>query len=152
MTQIRIFGVTLLVMFVAACGPKSSPPAFEVDSVGAPLSPSIEEVHQEMALIAQNHFCNVDTDCATMPIGYRACGGPSAYMVYSKLIGDESIVALEDLAKQSVELAQQKNQRNEMMSTCEIIPPAVAACIEQRCVITSPRNLLESGTPDPDSK
>ncbi|RBP49347.1 hypothetical protein [Arenicella xantha] len=152
MNLFRICIVFALAWSLLACSSASSDEAFEVESVGTELPPTIEVVHQEMEAIAENRYCDVDSDCATMPIGQRACGGPSAHMVYSKQIGTQAIVALENLAKQSAELAQQTNQRNQMMSTCQMLPPAVAACIEQRCVITSPSNLLESGTPDPNLK
>ena len=149
MNPIRLLLLACLACLMQACS--STPPdnAFEVANVGAQLPPSIEAVHQEMEVIAQNRFCDVDTDCATMPIGQLACGGPSAYMTYSKRIGTEAVVSLENLAKQSVELARQSNQRSQMMSSCQLIPPAFTACIDQRCVITSPSNLLEAGTPDP---
>jgi len=93
-----------------------------------------KRVYEDMAAIMTNNACDTNDDCVIMPIGNRACGGPSSYQVYSKTIGAEMISQLEILATQSAELARKANEKNRMMSTCHMIPVPSAACVENQCV------------------
>ena len=147
MNLVRLGVLVVGLLPLTACAAGDEKPTLEVAATSAPIPADIEEVHAEMERIAGSKMCETDADCATIPLGQRACGGPSGYMAYSKLIGTDAIVQLEELAKQSAELAHQNNLKNQMMSTCEVMPPAVAACIEQQCKITTARELIRSGTP-----
>lgn len=145
LVRLSVFAVSLLP--IAACAASDEKPKLEVAATSAPVPSAIEDVYAEMERIAGSKMCETDADCATIPLGQRACGGPSGYMAYSKLIGMDAIVQLEALAKQSEELARQNNLKNQMMSTCEVMPPAVAACVENQCEISTARELIRSATP-----
>ncbi|GHA21606.1 hypothetical protein GCM10008090_34410 [Arenicella chitinivorans] len=147
MKLVRLGVLVACLLPLSACAASDEKPKLDVAATSAPIPAAIEDVYAEMERIVGSRVCETDADCATIPLGQRACGGPSGYMAYSKLIGTDAIVQLEELAKQSAELAHQNNLKNQMMSTCDVMPPAVAACVEQRCKITTARELIRSGTP-----
>lgn len=136
MNMIKSSFAVLLLFPLMACGNDSAEPE---------NLPDISAVYKKMESLTQDKSCEIDSDCGVMPTGERACGGPSGYMVYSQRLGTESISQLESLAKQSSDMARLINEKSDMMSTCDVLPPATAACIENQCTIVESNQYLDPG-------
>lgn len=70
--------------------------------------------------------CNADSDCRTLGIGSRPCGGPERYLAWSVLDGDAK--RLKSLAAMSEAEQRQQNEREGIASTCELRPDPGARC------------------------
>lgn len=85
------------------------------------------EMRQMRALIEQevgDASAERAQQCAVLPVGERACGGPQAYVVYSTVVSDER--KLRELARQYTEAEQKYNRISGTMSTCSaVVPPEV---------------------------
>ncbi|MBY0241075.1 MAG: hypothetical protein K2X55_17350 [Burkholderiaceae bacterium] len=75
--------------------------------------------------------CRQASDCATVPVGLRACGGPAAYIAVGT--ADEpaaQALAQRHLAQRRAELARSPAPP----ATCEAILDPGARCVDGRCV------------------
>jgi hypothetical protein len=75
--------------------------------------------------------CRQTTDCRTVPVGVRACGGPAAYLAVAK--ADEE-AALELARRHAAQRREEMARRPEPPSTCEVIRDPGAQCVAGRCV------------------
>ena len=98
------------------------------------LRAEIDETLQQIESLSQDKRCETDEDCASLPIGQLACGGPSDYRVYSTKIDGESQVRLIELSQKSQKLAKQLNERRTMMSICSMLPEPVLSCSSNMCI------------------
>jgi hypothetical protein len=79
--------------------------------------------------------CDNDSQCRTLPIGEKACGGPEQWLAWSVTTG-----RVEQLKAWSTELAALQRQRHQaagMMSNCAYNADPGALCQAQRCVTRS---------------
>ncbi len=72
--------------------------------------------------------CTSSADCATVPVGSRACGGPNSYAVYSKLSSNAQ--AIRSLAQLTTQLEQQYNEENSVISICSLVTSPTPVCDE----------------------
>ena len=124
-----IFCISLLSSACSAANESSSTP-----SVAPTLSERIQAVDSEAADLASDTYCEVVSDCAFVAMGQRACGGPSSYKVYSKLIGEAAVSKLQALSAESNALAKKANQESGFLSTCEMYPQPSPSCVKNQCV------------------
>jgi len=109
----------------------------DVSSEKSMLGKDSNWIYREMGALSDNKYCESNADCGAMPAGERSCGGPSNYIVYSRLIGEESVAQLASLAQRSKELAQKMNLKKQMMGICQILPAVTAECANNQCVAVS---------------
>jgi hypothetical protein len=82
-------------------------------------------------LSASNLQCESIADCVSMPMGKRACGGPTSYVVTSKLNASlEAVVATVELVTQAEKDA---NQKYGMASICSMVMPPPLGCNANVC-------------------
>jgi hypothetical protein len=107
-----------------AAGPTPSAPRASV----AP-DPSTE-VHAELLRAIGNAACSDDSQCRTLALGAKACGGPEGYLAWSVLSTDAR--QLEALALRYREARQARNQRLGLVSDCAVVlePPVRCAPVE----------------------
>ncbi|MGJ9420328.1 hypothetical protein ACHAC9_21615 [Massilia sp. CMS3.1] len=79
--------------------------------------------------------CTDTSQCRTLPIGARACGGPEAWLPYSTAKLSEP--ALQALAGRYTSERQAENEKSGMMSTCQFIPDPGAECRAGTCQLRS---------------
>lgn len=93
----------------------------------------ITGIYQELQKTIQlDNKCETSVDCASAPTGSRACGGPNGYIVYS--IKSLNVEKIRTLAKKTVELEQQYNLENMMISICSfVLPPTVTCNASKKC-------------------
>jgi len=75
--------------------------------------------------------CSDASQCRTLPVGARACGGPEAYLPYST--ANLSEPALQALAARYKSEREAQNAASGMMSNCRFIPDPGAVCRAGTC-------------------
>lgn len=70
--------------------------------------------------------CRADTDCATVGIGWLACGGPQAWRAWSRTGTDAK--ALDDAVAAHRTLRQQEIAKRGSMSVCALVSDPGAVC------------------------
>ncbi|MEK8052449.1 hypothetical protein AACH10_19510 [Ideonella sp. DXS22W] len=131
--RFRLLSFTLAaatgLLMAAACQAQPPAPA----SAGTAADPA------EAALLARirgeigEARCSSDSQCHTLAVGEKACGGPAQYLVWSG-----TAARGEKLKAWSAELATLQRQRaaaSGLMSNCQYLPDPGAACVQQRCVL-----------------
>lgn len=84
------------------------------------------------ATLAKASACTVDTECHSVAVGAKACGGPTSYRAYSsKTVSSASVDAL---AQQERDLAAQAARASHQVSTCYMLGDPGAHCQQNKCV------------------
>ena len=95
-------------------------------------------VADEAALLAQIRSavgeakCSDTSQCRTLPIGEKPCGGPEQWLPYAS-----AKASADQLKAWSAELsaaAKRRNQSSGMAGACQFTPDPGAACVAGRCV------------------
>ena len=130
---------TLLLSLIMACtacttnaGAPAEPqaPAPSPKSAAAPGAAAAGTLDQIRAMIG-NAACSGPSQCRTLPVGARACGGPEAYLPYST--ANLSEPALKALAERYKSEREAHNQASGMVSNCRFIPDPGAVCRGGTC-------------------
>jgi hypothetical protein len=75
--------------------------------------------------------CTVDTECHSVAVGAKACGGPTGYRAYSsKTVSSASVDAL---AQQERDLSAQAARASHEVSTCYMLADPGAHCQQNKC-------------------
>lgn len=75
--------------------------------------------------------CSQDSDCESMPIGWRACGGPSEYIAASVIAPQHAqLASLAEFYRQKVN-AQLIAQS--AVGTCDFLMPPEVHCVSNKC-------------------
>ncbi|ASM48344.1 hypothetical protein PESP_a0051 [Pseudoalteromonas espejiana DSM 9414] len=92
----------------------------------------IKSVKAELNSLVANNQCDTNEQCKVTPVGSRACGGPSSFVVYStKTANDADVLTL---SKKITALESNYNAQNEMMSICQHLTTPSTQCVENKCV------------------
>ena len=76
--------------------------------------------------------CTADTECHTVAVGAKACGGPTGYRAYAdKTVSTASVDAL---AQQERDLAAAAARASHQVSTCFMLADPGAHCQQNKCV------------------
>ncbi|MGY0195047.1 hypothetical protein ACWA7J_08230 [Leptothrix sp. BB-4] len=125
----RLLGLaSTLALLLGACGnaPAAAPRADEA-------APLLRRIEQTIGTAS----CQRDSDCRTVPVGQKSCGGPEAWLPWSTrtVSTPERQQALTDLARQHAQARTAAHQASGMMSNCSVLPDPGATCQAQRCVL-----------------
>jgi len=82
--------------------------------------------------------CTDSSQCRTLPVGARACGGPEAWLPYST--ANLSEPALKALAERYKSEREAENEKSGMLSNCRYIPDPGAVCRAGTCQLGSPES------------
>jgi hypothetical protein len=139
--------ILLLLAGCTACSTGASPEA------ARPATPSTHAAPQagqappagqgdtlaRIRALAGTPACSDDSQCHTLPLGERACGGPEGYLPWSSArTAQAEIQALGERYKKERRAA---NAASGALSTCQFMPDPGAACRAGTC------QLLKSGGP-----
>lgn len=105
------------------------PPAI---ASGAAASGELASIDAKLeTTLANASACTVDTECHSVAVGAKACGGPTAYRAYSsKSVSSASVDAL---AQQERDLAAQAARASHQVSTCYMLADPGAHCEQHKC-------------------
>lgn len=114
---------TVLVLMSACQAATPIAPAADAASVRAQLQAEIGEAR-----------CQRDSDCRSLAIGHKGCGGPEGFIAWSTAEGSASRIA--SLAARYNQARRQEVERSGMVSDCRALADPGARCgSEQRCVL-----------------
>jgi len=85
--------------------------------------------------------CSTDSQCRTLAIGAKACGGPESWLAWSTSAAPGTTGRADRLQAWSVELAtlqRQRQQASGMVSNCQYNADPGAVCQAQRCGLQTP--------------
>ena len=119
-----------------------APPAIQQISVpalpaSAATSPELATVDAQLdTTLANASACSADTECHSVAVGGRACGGPTGYRAYS----DKTVTtaSVEALAQHERELATQAVRASHQVSPCFMLADPGARCEQHKCVTGRP--------------
>jgi len=80
--------------------------------------------------------CSSSDECRSVPVGGKACGGPTGYRAYSTKGADPQTV--EALAREEHEAAMAEARASGRVSNCMILADPGAACVQGKCTTGGP--------------
>ena len=114
------------------------PPAIQQISTpanppGSATSPELSTADAQLdATLGNASACSADTECHSVAVGGRACGGPTGYRAYSdKTVATASVEAQ---AEHERELATQVARTSHQVSPCFMLADPGARCEQHKCV------------------
>lgn len=146
LVSMRLAAASLLMLTATACG---SAPQAVPDQPMPPPPPAAagetEALWQKIQAANADTSCDTSSQCHTIGVGSRACGGPESYLAWSSKNSDGA--ALKALAEQHSAARRADDERAQMMSTCMMVADPGASCRESRCTV-NPAARLGSGQPN----
>jgi hypothetical protein len=98
---------------------------------------SLASVHAQLeAMLAQASQCSTSSECRSVAVGGKACGGPTGYRAYSTKGADPA--AVEALAKKEHELVMEAERAAHRVSNCLMLADPGAKCEANKCVTGGP--------------
>ena len=82
--------------------------------------------------LANGATCTADSECRTVAVGAKACGGPTSYRAYSATQADPKAVA--DLAQREHDLGMAEARASGQVSPCFMLADPGAHCQKNKCV------------------
>lgn len=76
--------------------------------------------------------CDTSSQCKTVPVGSKPCGGPEGYLAYSTKRGDSARIVR--LAAEHAAARKGQDERSGMISNCMMMMDPGATCSAGRCV------------------
>jgi hypothetical protein len=130
-TLARLCGALLFALAGSACSGVGNPPSpapSPVAQAPAPTSDLLKQLRAEIGDAA----CDTSAQCHTIAVGYKACGGPEAYLPWSSKASSEK--KIRNLAE--AHGTQRKNEvvASGMLSNCMAEMDPGATCSAGRCV------------------
>lgn len=102
------------------------------------------EMSDEITALAKPLTCKTDSDCATIEMGTKPCGGPWKYLLYSKKNPKAS--ALKKKISDYNQLDTKINEAQQTMSDCMVMMKPEPKCVNSVCENTA---IPKSGTKAP---
>ncbi len=135
MKQSKLIIFTLLAAFPTfGVSFSASVAAAEPGSTPSPRRKVTREAYRaELEALMTEHkvACKAALDCEALPLGVKACGGPTEFIVMSKGTKAKMQEALTDLTKTINEMDAAANQG--MMGTCQALEKPEVACSSGKC-------------------
>lgn len=125
-------GLLLSCVLISACAAPAKPsaaPASAPTALPASAAPLAQQVRDEIGDAA----CTSNSQCRTIGVGHRACGGPEAWLAWSTSTTNES--KLKPLVDAHTQARKAEVERSGMMSICAMLPDPGAQCVAQRCTL-----------------
>ncbi len=122
----QIIAAAWAVLGLAACQSAATTGTAEV--------PTEASLQQQINKAIGDAPCTADSQCRTIGVGAKACGGPAAWRPWSTQNGPKA-ETLQSLADQLATLQRHRQAQSGMVSTCSYLPDPGAVCQAQRCVL-----------------
>ncbi|TFW29945.1 hypothetical protein [Duganella callida] len=143
---LRLAAASLLLL-TACAGAQQSPPAPTDTAPATATDPAgnAGALWQQIKQANADQSCDNSSQCHTIGIGAKACGGPENYLAWSSKNNDgaklKSLVELHSAARRA------DDKRQHMMSTCSVVSDPGATCRAGVCVLNA-RNPANPGGPN----
>lgn len=96
-----------------------------------PAEPESQRLARELRTLIGPAACTADSQCRSLPVGAKACGGPAGYWAWSTQSGDAQRIA--DLAARQAEAQKREIDASGMRSNCAMVADPGVACVAGRC-------------------
>lgn len=90
---------------------------------------------RELRAVVGPAACSSDSECRTLPVGAKACGGPAGYLAWSTRDTDEQ--KLQALAARQADAQRRENRAASMRSNCAVVTDPGAVCLASRCQLAT---------------
>jgi hypothetical protein len=101
------------------------------DQVDAPAAAGRTDTLARIHALVGTPSCTEDSQCRTLAIGEKSCGGPERYLAYSTVASSEAeLKALGDIYRAERRAA---NTRSGQVSTCSVVGDPGAVCRAGAC-------------------
>lgn len=128
--QMRTLILALLAAACTACT-AATPQAPQAPSTHS-VSPAGEgDTLARIRALAGTPSCTSDSQCHSLPLGARPCGGPESYLVWSS--AKTSQAEIEALGERYKEERRAANKASGLMSTCQFLMDPGAVCRAGTC-------------------
>jgi hypothetical protein len=105
--------------------------------VAGPASAALAPVQTQLeTTLANASACTVDTECHSVAVGAKACGGPTGYRAYSSK--NVSTASVDALAQHERDLAAAAARESHQVSPCFMLGDPGAHCQQGKCVTGPP--------------
>lgn len=81
----------------------------------------------EVVELIATPMCRADADCATIAVGAKACGGPGAFLAWSRRVTDET--TLRAVAARDAEAIRARLRAAGAVSDCRYVADPGAMCV-----------------------
>ena len=103
------------------------------DQVDAPAAASQNDTLARIHALVGTPPCTEDSQCRTMAVGEKSCGGPERYLAYSTAASSEAeLKALGDIYRAE---RHEANTRSGQVSTCSVVVDPGAVCRAGACAL-----------------
>lgn len=103
-----------------------------------PAEPESRRLAGELRALIGPASCTSDSQCRTLAVGSKACGGPAGYWAWSTEGTDAKRLA--ELAARQAEAERRETQAAGMRSDCRVVTDPGAACVAGRCELAGPNS------------
>jgi hypothetical protein len=100
---------------------------------------------QKIQAANANLSCDNGSQCHSLGIGSKACGGPENYIAWSSRNSDGA--QLKTLVAQHATARREDDKRQGMMSTCTVVSDPGASCRAGLCVLNERAAAVPGGPP-----
>jgi len=127
-TALLVLCVVAFAFGAGAAEPPRTPPPQQSAACAAPPDAArstprlLQDIKDEIGEAA----CDADTQCNSIGIGVKPCGGPEAFFVWSSKDADRD--RLTALVTRYRDARRSENERSGAMSDCRVIPNPGAVC------------------------
>lgn len=101
------------------------------DTIAIADDQKLAQMGKEIQEFAKNKACSNGDDCRTMPMGAKACGGPTNYIIYALSKTDEKV--LTEKVKQYTDFQKELNIKYNRSSDCLFLSPPTVDCLNGVC-------------------
>lgn len=122
----RLLAPLLAWAALTSCAQTPSPPPAEAESV---------RLGRELRALIGPAACSADSQCRTVAVGAKACGGPAGYVAWS--IQGTDGQQLTELARRQADAQRREVEASGMASNCALVVDPGAACVAGRCELAS---------------
>ncbi len=132
-TYPRGWSTALLLSLSSLLACATEPPT---QPIGKPMTKPAQtsaQLYAEIKTLIGDAPCDDASQCRTIAVGFKACGGPGSYLAWSTKNVDEA--KLKDLAQRQIAAEQAESQRAGMISDCRLVTDPGAVCRAGRCVL-----------------
>ena len=101
-------------------------------------APKQDDLLAQIRALIGNASCTDGSQCRTLPIGARACGGPEGYLAYSTSSAPEA--ELKALAERHKQERADFHAKSGALSNCRYMPDPGAVCVAGTCQLATGKN------------
>jgi hypothetical protein len=91
----------------------------------------LQEISNSLEQKSKDLTCIENSDCVVLPVGQKACGGPSSYLIASSRTSD--LKELEILTNEITSRERAQNLVSGGVSTCSVIALPSVVCADNKC-------------------